>query len=125
MHCVLDTDEYASDVKRLGLTETERMDIALQIAIDPVCGAIIPGTGGARKLRIKKRDSGKSGGYRVVWYFPGDDVPVFMLAIFDKTEKINLTRTERNQLKKELAGIADDYRKSVARTVSGIKGATT
>ena len=42
---------------------------------------------------------GKSGGYRIVWYFGGGDIPVFLLTVFGKGEKANLTQGERNALR--------------------------
>lgn len=70
------------------------------------------GTGGCFKLRFAGRGKGKSGGYRTVHYFAGDDVPILLLALIDKGESDNLSKAERNELRKELAGYADDYRKS-------------
>ena len=62
---------------------------------------------------------GKSGGYRVISYFGGDDVPVFLLDVFAKGDKVNLSKAARNELKKTLADIADLYRKVVRRNVKG------
>jgi hypothetical protein len=46
-------------------------------------------------------------------------VPVFLLNVFAKGEKVNLSKAERNELKKILADIADIYRKGVRRNVKG------
>jgi hypothetical protein len=62
-------------------------------------------------VRIGFGGRGKSGGARVVYLFGGEDVPVFVLAIFAKSEKANLTAAERNALGKMVAGILDDYRR--------------
>jgi hypothetical protein len=43
-------------------------------------------------------------------YYAGDDVPIFLLAIIDKSERDNLSKAERNALRKELNHLADDYR---------------
>jgi len=48
------------------------------------------------------RGKGKSGGYRVISYFGGDDVPVFLLNVFAKGDKVNLSKAERNELKRIL-----------------------
>ena len=69
----------------------------------------MPGCGGARKLRVAKPGKGKSGGYRVISYFAGDDVPVFLLTVFGKNEKTNLTKAERNVL----AGLTKTLRDSL------------
>lgn len=120
MHCVLETEDYAQTVKRLGLSDAEAHHIVQKISENPLIGDLIPGTGGARKWRIPcgTNNKGKSGGYRVVSYFAGDDLPVFLLDIFAKGEKINLSKAERNELKKILGGIAEDYRSSMRQRVT-------
>lgn len=66
------------------------------IAENPDVGVEMKGTGGARKIRFAGREKGKSGGYRVITFFAGTDIPVFLLAIFSKGEKANLLQSERN-----------------------------
>ena len=61
-------------------------------------GAIMSGCGGARKLRVAKPGGGKSGGYRVITYFGGGDMPVFLLTAFGKSERVSLTGAEKNAL---------------------------
>jgi hypothetical protein len=68
------------------------------------------GTGGARKVRFAGKSKGKSGGYRVIRFFGGTDIPVFPLNIFAKNEKADLTPKERRVLKILLASIASSYR---------------
>ncbi len=55
----------------------------------------MPGCGGARKLRVARPGGGKSGGYRVISYYAGADVPVFLLIVFAKNMKSNLTKAEQ------------------------------
>ena len=78
--------------------DEERSAVVDTVAADPTAGEIMPGCGGARKLRIARPGKGKSGGYRVITYFGGDDVPVFLLTVFGKNEKANLNKAERNAL---------------------------
>ncbi|MGF1764744.1 type II toxin-antitoxin system RelE/ParE family toxin, partial [Aliivibrio kagoshimensis] len=51
------------------------------------------GTGGVRKLRWAKEGGGKSAGVRVVYYYNNEDVPLFMLSLFGKNEKANLSKS--------------------------------
>lgn len=118
VQAVVETPDYLSDAKAAGLSEAERRAVVDIVSRNPKAGDIIEGTGGARKLRIAGRGKGKSGGYRAITYYGGDDVPVFLLAVFGKGEKVNLSKAERNELRKELAGLADDYRKGRGRTAS-------
>ena len=115
MHTVIETPEYLRDAKATGLTDSERLTIVDTLARHPDAGDVIPGTGGARKVRFAGRGRGKSGGYRVITFYTGPDFPVFLLNIFAKGEKINLTRAERNALHAILAEIVTTYRQGVRR----------
>ncbi|HLY19054.1 MAG TPA: helix-turn-helix domain-containing protein [Bryobacteraceae bacterium] len=53
-------------------------------------GDVIEGTGGVRKVRFAGRGWGKRGGYRVITFFSGTDIPVFLLNSFAKSEKSDL-----------------------------------
>lgn len=98
MHSVVETNGYLAAASDAGMHEDERMAVVVTIAENPQAGEVMPGCGGARKLRVRKRGSGKSSGYRVITYFGGDDVPVFLLTVFSKGEKSNLDKAERNGL---------------------------
>ena len=110
MQTVVETPDYLSDAKRAGLTEKERKEIALWIAENPEAGDEIRGTGGARKVRFAGKGKGKSGGYRVITFYSGTDIPVFLLNVFAKNEKTDLTQKERNAMKQVLAELARAYR---------------
>jgi hypothetical protein len=72
------------------------------------------------QTRFAGKGKGKRGGYRTVQYYAGDDVPVLLLALIDKGKDENLSKAERNELRIELAGYADDYRKGVIEKVAAI-----
>lgn len=110
MQAVVETPDYLSDAKALGLTEAERDSIVSWIASNPEAGDIIAGTGGARKVRFAGKGKGKSGGYRVITFYSGSDIPVFLLNVFAKNEKTDLTAKERNTLKRVLSDLAKAYR---------------
>ncbi len=68
------------------------------IASNPLAGDLIVGSGGCRKLRVAGKGRGKSGGYRVVTYFPGVERPVFLLGALSKAAAANFTRAEINAM---------------------------
>ena len=103
------------------MTATEREVVIMLLAANPSAGVEVPGTGGARKIRIAGRGKGKSGGYRVITFYSGRDIPVFLLNVFSKGDRVDLTQAERNELRKELAGLAEDYRKGVHQRVESRK----
>ena len=110
MHTVVETPAYLDDAERL-LNRAERDAIVDMVSIDPLCGLVIPGTGGVRKVRVGVEGRGKRGGARVIYLFGGEDVPVFLLALFAKNEKANLSAAERNALGKSVSAMLDDYRR--------------
>ena len=97
------------------LDDLDIQEIAVAIASNPMGGDLIPGTGGARKLRHALRDKGKSGGLRTIHYFGGVDVPIFLLAVYGKNHRSNITAAEKNDLAKLLPQIANSYRKGKPR----------
>jgi hypothetical protein len=117
MHVVVEMPQFVVDVKSARLTDLERFDIINRIAKDPMTGDLIQGTGGARKVRFAGRGKGKSGGYRVITFYAGARLPVFLLALYAKGERANLTKAERNELRSILASIVKMYRKGVLRRV--------
>lgn len=60
-------------------------------------------------MRFAGKGKGKSGGYRVITFFTGTDIPVFLLNIFAKNEKTDLTRKERRVFKAVLASMVEAY----------------
>lgn len=109
MQTVIETPGYLSDAKALGLTETERAAIVTWIAAHPEAGDMIEGTGGARKVRFAGKGKGKSGGYRVITFYSGSSIPVFLLNVFAKNEKTDMTAKERNTLKQILSKLVKAY----------------
>lgn len=110
MHAVIETNAYLKAADDAGMDEEERGAVVDLIAADPKAGAIMPGCGGARKLRVRKPGTGKSGGYRVITYFGGIETPVFLLTVFGKGEKDNLTKAERNALAELTKRLKDGLR---------------
>ena len=57
----------------------------------PNSGVIIQGTGGIRKLRWARGNKGKSSGIRVIYYVHSEIMPLYLLAVFGKNEKANIS----------------------------------
>lgn len=114
VHTVLETPVFQADCKAAGATEAELRMIVDAIAANPLAGDLIPGTGGARKMRFARqgggKGGGKSGGCRAVHHFGGEDVPVFLLALVAKSQRADLSQTERNRLRDILPKLAIDVR---------------
>jgi hypothetical protein len=121
VHAILETPTFLRDVAQNGMSEDQHERIVRRIAENPRQGDVIPGTGGARKVRFAGRGKGKSGGYRIVTYFAADDVPVMLLALINKGERADLSQAERNALRMELQGFADDYRAGVRAKIAVLR----
>lgn len=105
---IVELGSYLGKAKKL-LPEEELEAVKLSIAADPVCGDLIPGTGGVRKLRFGAEGRGKRGGVRIVYYFYDKSMPAFLLSIFAKNEKSDLTQAERNDLSKFVRALRAKY----------------
>ena len=79
------------------------------LASHPASGDIMQGTGGIRKLRWSAQGKGKSGGIRVIYYHHNETMPLFLLTLFGKGEKANLSKAECNQLAKFTSLIIKNY----------------
>jgi hypothetical protein len=70
---------------------------------------LIRGTGGFRKVWVARKGMGKSGGARVVYIWHNERFPVFLVTVFAKNQKENLSMAERYALKKLADGIFETY----------------
>lgn len=68
---------------------------------NPEAGALIPGTGGLRKLRFvdERRGKGKRGGLRLIYYWWDAGLQFWLFTIYDKDEMSDLTKAQRETLK--------------------------
>lgn len=76
------------------------------LAKNPEAGDMVPGAGGIPKLRWKdpRRSKGKRGGLRIVYYCFLSEQEIWLLTLYDKNEAGDLTKNERDQLRKALEG---------------------
>ncbi|MCY4281557.1 MAG: type II toxin-antitoxin system RelE/ParE family toxin [Gammaproteobacteria bacterium] len=95
LQTVVETPAYLSAAKGI-LSDIERTEVVNIVAKNPLAGVSIGG--GIRKMRLARSGRGKSGGARVVFIFADEDTPVFLLTVFAKNEKTNLTVGERAAL---------------------------
>ena len=65
-----------------------------------MAGKLIKGTGGIRKLRFATGGRGMSGSVRVIYYVHSETKPIFLLDVYAKNEKANLSQAERNAMAK-------------------------
>lgn len=105
---IVELKGYLSEAQKL-FTEEEMEDIKVSIASDPTAGVLMQNTGGVRKIRVARDGRGKSGGARVIYFFGGDEIPIFLLTVFAKNEKANLSKADCNALAKLTRELRDLY----------------
>ena len=62
-------------------------------------GDIVVGGGGLRKLRWKAPGRGKRGGLRLIYYWADARGCIYLVAVYAKNEKSDLTKQELQRLK--------------------------
>jgi hypothetical protein len=110
MHVVVETAAFIAAARAARISGGEIDRIIDHLARRPDAGDVIPGTGGARKVRFAGRGKGKSGGCRVITFYSGGELPVFLLTVFAKGERADLSKAERNALAQLTRMLVDSYR---------------
>lgn len=79
-------------------------DLQLYLAKNPEAGDMVPGAGGIRKLRWRdpRRGKGRRGGLRIIYYCFLSEQEIWLLTLYDKDEATDLTKEERDQLRRLL-----------------------
>ena len=68
----------------------------------PDAGAIVPGSGGVRKLRWGLRGKGKRGGIRVIYYWKTADDEIWLLTLYAKNVRENIPANLLKQIAQEI-----------------------
>jgi hypothetical protein len=110
VHSVVETPLFLKAAEEI-FSEAEREDIVSMVAADPECGDVMEGTGGFRKVRVGRGGMGKRGGARLIYILRNEEFPIFLITAYAKNEKDNLTKKERNELKKRADAIFTQYRR--------------
>jgi hypothetical protein len=92
LQTVVELPEFLRRAKSI-MTEAERLGLVHYIAANPDAGVSLGG--GLRKVRIPREGGGKSGGYRTIYVFGGTHMPIFLVTVFAKNEKDNLSKVEQ------------------------------
>ena len=111
MQTVLEMPEFIRQAKKI-LSDDARIELIQYVALNPLVGNLIQGTGGVRKLRWAGiENKGKSGGVRLIYFYHDVTVPIFLLTIYPKSQKGNLTKSEKNILSATMKQIVVEYKK--------------
>lgn len=100
----IETPTFTRQVLDL-LSDDEYRSLQNTLAQDPACGVLIKGGGGIRKVRHEAQGRGKSSGVRAIYYWVTDKHQIYMLLIYPKSKKDDLSDKETailRELVKEL-----------------------
>ncbi len=89
------------------LSDENYFELQEFLLANPTKGDIIQGGSGLRKIRWRSKGKGKSGGFRIIYYFANAQGYIYFLDIYAKNEKENLSK---DQLK-ELSELAKEWLK--------------
>jgi len=96
MKTVIETPTFSKQVNKIW-REDERLAFIDFIAQNPTAGEVIPQSEGARKVRWSAKGTGKRGGVRVIYFNQDIDGIVYLVAIYRKSDKSNITGKEIRQ----------------------------
>lgn len=96
----IQTAEFVKRWENLGFTDEDLRRLELEILKDPKVGKVIRGTGKLRKMRFAFTNEGKSGSTRICYVDFTVKRTVYLITVYSKNEKDNLTKAERNSIKK-------------------------
>lgn len=105
LQTVVETPEFLKQAKEC-MDENVKNQFIDFIAKNPLAGDVIPGTGGARKIRWQSdENTGKRGGTRVIYYYHDQDMPIYLFTVYKKNQRENITNEEKNILHKIIKAI--------------------
>lgn len=111
----IETPSFTKKWFALGFTEEDLAELQQYLICNPDAGNIMVGTGGLKKIRYAFAGRGKSGSARVCFIDFAAFEKNYLLQVFSKDEKQNLSQVEKNEVKKLVEVLkkeaADNWRK--------------
>ena len=86
-------------VRPVYMDDDEYAELQQFMMENPTEGAVIPGSGGVRKLRWKRAGMGKRGGVRVIYFVRYRPNEFWMLTLYAKAKQENVPAHILKQLK--------------------------
>ena len=109
---VVETAEFLRHATKL-MADSDREGLVAFVGANPEVGQIIQGTGGVRKTRWAREGMGRRGGTRVVYYYHNERLPLFLLSAYAKNRKANISKAERNAMKRLIQILVAGYPRKV------------
>ncbi len=97
----VETPIFSREIRVL-LSDDQYRRLQLALLFRPEQGALIPGSGGLRKLRWPVKGRGKRGGLRLIYYWDKPHDRIYMLLPFEKSAQEDLTPAQLKVLRKHV-----------------------
>jgi len=102
---IVRTRTFAKALKKLGASADDLDALEMAIAADPQAGDVIPGLGGARKIRFSMTGKGKRGGGRAIYVAVVSHDTAYLLTAYSKAQKSDLTQADKAAIKTLIAAL--------------------
>ena len=89
---------FLESAEAMGFGDADFRRLEAALLVNPEAGRRIPRTNGARKLRLGTKGRGKRGGARVIYFYRTLQGQIYMLHLYAKGRKDNLTRDEEQEI---------------------------
>lgn len=99
------TKEFSKNWDRLGFDDSDLRRLELELLTGSSAYPVVKGTNGLRKMRFSFENEGKRGGVRVCYVDFVIESVIYLITVYPKNEKDNLTKEERNEIKKMIEAI--------------------
>ena len=103
----IETPNFTKQIKSL-IADDAYAEFQQELSADPEQGDLIGGSGGVRKVRWAKENTGKSSGIRVIYYYVNAKGQIYMFMAYPKSVKDDLTDQEIAILRKAVEMLKND-----------------
>ena len=108
----IQTNEFSRNWDELGFNDEDLRKLELELLKNPQSGTVIRGTGRLRKIRFSFLNRGKSGSVRVCYVDFVIQEAIYLVTVYSKKVKDNLTQTERNNIKKMIILLEENLKEA-------------
>jgi hypothetical protein len=97
--------EYKRLAKKYPSLDSDMKNLVAELQDNPTLGTALGNNAYKIRLAISSKNKGKSGGARIITYFILEDMELYLLSIYDKSEQANVSEKALKQL---IDGVLDN-----------------
>ncbi len=109
----IETREF-TEWAREYLSDEALSELQQELLNDPATGAVMPGCGGLRKMRVSdlKRGKGKRGGARVIYLHIEETNQIHLVTVYGKDQKADLSADDKKLYRQYVQLLKDQSRRA-------------